>query len=639
MIGYFPEPYPDELLYSLIARFAERMHFPTSSGLMRMLFGRPHAVAITDLPHGLATLVKTLPAGHPATVDTLLDNHSQLPFFGPFLQGKTYKEVREAMSGSEDCSVRVRCGISTCLVRPPSHFRTCPACDVENNDTFGETFWNRKFQMKGVEVCVKHLAFLESTGLQLSPLLNRHQFTSAESSARKSVSTLIDPSNRTHQILLGLAQDIDWLLLQKQLNPGLALIHQRYVDGLRARGFVTAQGGSIRMSILRQELEYFFTPKLLELFDSTIPDTSTGCWLGRLLHKPTTAITPLRHLLLMRFLGVTPQQILCPEQNSSADRHLPESVSTWNCLNPVCTQFQKPAITKYTLEYMKKRKANAAILTCPNCRFSYGIYSQSKPAQKPDFVRDYGPQWRGRLKSSWLDSSVSVLQIAKLLAVDSKTVKSQALNLGLPFPRQGKRKATMTGIYIPKPIKPKFTVDLQRQKWLHLRQFNPGCGTNELRRLSPALYAWLYRGDRKWLATHVPPEIKAKSPLPRVDWARRDAEIAGQAATAALRIKNRSQKPSQVTVTAIGRAIGRQSLLEKHLIRLPYTRLVIQCHVESAEYFAVRRVTHAAAGLRLKLGIFERWQLVRAAGLRPATEKLPKVQAALDYESIHALTA
>ena len=639
MIGYFPEPYQDELLYSVIARYAERMRPPTDAGLMRTLFGRMHAVAIADLPHGLATLVNNLPPGHPTTVNGLIDQHSLLPYYGPFLQPKTYSEIREAMEGSKDHSARVRCGISTSRVRPPRYFRSCPACDAENKELYGETFWNRLFQLKGVELCAKHQVFLESSSLCLSPLPNRHQFVSAEFSARKTVATLVDPNDRTHQILLRLAQDATWLFRQHRLNPGLKVIHDRYIKILRVRGFITTKGNSIRMADLAREVEVFVTPKLLTLLDCSIAHTTTTGWVGQLLHKAETASAPLRHLLLMQFLGVAPMEILCPYQSPAAILHRHETDNIWWCLNQICAHFRKPVITDFSREYMKKRKVVAAILKCPHCHFTYGLYDWSKPVEQYDFVRDYGPQWRERLKSSWLDTSVSVLRIAKLLAVDSKTVKSQALKLALQFPRQGKRKATVSGIYIRKPLHSKYTPDLQRQKWLRLLHANSNLCTTAIRNQSPALFTWLYRHDRKWLAANQAPPQKAKPTRSRVDWALRDQEIAGQAATAALQIKNRSQKLEQVTATAIGRSIGRQSLLEKHLDKLPLTRMIVQSYVESAEDFAVRRVSHVAARLRLQFGVFERWQLVKEAGLRPATEKLPKVQDALNYESIHTLTA
>ena len=39
MIGFFPDPYPDELLYSVLARFQSRVQYPSRESLVRELFG------------------------------------------------------------------------------------------------------------------------------------------------------------------------------------------------------------------------------------------------------------------------------------------------------------------------------------------------------------------------------------------------------------------------------------------------------------------------------------------------------------------------------------------------------------------------------------------------------------------------
>ena len=117
-----------------------------------------------------------------------------------------------------------------------------------------------------------------------------------------------------------------------------------------------------------------------------------------------------------------------------------------------------------------------------------------------------------------------------------------------------------------------------------------------------------------------------------VDWAQRDEELAGQVATAAHHIRNAPDKPRQVTTTAIGRVLGKQSLFETALAKLPLTRDVLHHLIESGVDFAVRRVHAAAARLRQTQGSFARWQLVRTAGLHYHLEHDPKVELALDYE-------
>ena len=87
-----------------------------------------------------------------------------------------------------------------------------------------------------------------------------------------------------------------------------------------------------------------------------------------------------------------------------------------------------------------------------------------------------------------------------------------------------------------------------------------------------------------------------------VDWVKRDEELAGQIATIATHIKNHPGRLNRVTVTAIGRALGKQSLFEAALAKLPLTRSVIESVLESDEDFAVRRIHSAARKLRMSEG-------------------------------------
>jgi len=241
--------------------------------------------------------------------------------------------------------------------------------------------------------------------------------------------------------------------------------------------------------------------------------------------------------------------------------------------------------------------------------------------------------WRSRLKELWQDRRVSVQTIGQKLGVDSKTVKKHAMDLGLPFPRQAARMATAIDLYKKRPRASPYSIHSQRQAWLALRRENPSCGVKDLRALHPRLFIWLYRHDRVWLDQNKPARKRTLA-RPAVDWASRDAELVEHVANAALRIKNRSGRPTRVSLTAIGRVLGNQTLLQTRLHKMHLTRAMILSVVETAEAFSVRRVRQAAARLRLISPGFRRWELVRAAGLRRQMEDLPAVQAALDYEML-----
>lgn len=628
MIACFPIPYPDELWYSLCARFSDRMRFPTETGSMLALHGRRTAVAMVDLPHNLHFVVSQLPPGHPCAVDTLIDHHTSLPYYSPFLPTSRYADARRVMADGSESSLRVRCGVCTNRVRPPQFFRSCPACDRANRAEHSETFWRRLFQLPGVEVCPIHEVFLFRSDVRLDPLEIRHQYISAESQRLATATPAIDQHDPVHRILLGLARDVDWLLHMERLNPGLDFLYRRYREVLASKGFMT-RAGCVRVRELRRQFVAKCGPRLLELLQSGLRADKRDDWLICLLRNSSSAMAPLRHLLLLRILDVELDRFFDPAWSYRPVLRASPPTGPWPCLNPVCQYRNKPTIGQAHSRPIVSNGTRRLVMTCPHCGYAYQPRDEGEQPIQPMRVIDRGPVWTNVLRQQWADSALTLRQMAITLGVDAMTVKSQAAKQGLAFPREGKRRIAMGGVYVRKQRDPERVKRNHRQAWVGLRRTNPNVGIKKIRSIAPALYAWLYRNDRRWLEENKPPRLKPAVTHSFLDWAKRDLDLAPQIATAALRLKNRPGKPRQVTVTAIGRVLGKQALFEASLAKLPLTRTVIKGAIESAEDFAARRVYAAGARLRKEVGAFPRWKLIRAAGLYHEIEDLPKVRAAL----------
>ncbi len=69
MIPCFPNPFPDELLYSVCARYSDRMQYSDKQFLNQELFGDKNLTTIFDLPSHLSHLISVLPPGYSYTVE------------------------------------------------------------------------------------------------------------------------------------------------------------------------------------------------------------------------------------------------------------------------------------------------------------------------------------------------------------------------------------------------------------------------------------------------------------------------------------------------------------------------------------------------------------------------------------------
>jgi hypothetical protein len=630
MIAYFPTPFPDELWYSICSRFSDHMRFGTETGVMQALYGSRHAIATVDLPHRLAALASKLPSGHPCTVDAIMDQHTFLSYYSPFLRTATYGAARRFMADADKASIRVKCGACTNRVRPPKHFQSCPECDKENREKFGETYWRRLFQVPGVQICPNHEVFLAPSNIRLDPLTNRHKYFSADKAQLGTRVHRINPKNSAQQILLELARRIDWLLRRERLNPGLEFLHQQYSEVLASKAFAT-RAGSVRMSDLRRAIIDFYGQKILELLQCGLPERVDG-WLGHLLRKSNTAVAPLRHLLLLTTLNVDLERFFYPASFKQTLQPTPESIGSWPCLNPVCKHRGESRIDQAQLEPPDTNNVRHVTIRCRDCGFTYQLREGEETPTRANCIIDYGATWKNSLREKWADTGITLRSMARTLGVDPKTVKQRAVELRLSFPRKGKRPVTTKGLYVAKRRDKTKDLESHRRAWIDLGKNNPTYGTKQLRALAPALYAWLYRNDLRWLVHHKPARKKPLVARAHVNWANRDEELVGHIATIAAQIKNRVGQPQRVTVTAIGRALGKQSLFEAALAKLPLTRSVINSVLESGEEFAVRRIRMAARKLRQSNGVLQRWKLARAAGLHYRLERQPEIKAALDYE-------
>jgi len=140
MIGWFPTPKPDELFYSICARYTEQMDYPSPYSANKELFGRKDCHVLFALPTLLERLVCSLPRGHHLTADRLIDDHTFLPFYSYFLPRDRARRMREEMRFRDGRRINRLAGIHVYSARPPEFLRFCPACVNEDRSRYGFTY-------------------------------------------------------------------------------------------------------------------------------------------------------------------------------------------------------------------------------------------------------------------------------------------------------------------------------------------------------------------------------------------------------------------------------------------------------------------------------------------------------------------
>jgi hypothetical protein len=608
MLHGFPIPHGDELFYSLMARYADRQSYPSRKTILCEAFGATTVVATVEFPSRLAAFAAKFPATHPCAKPDLLEKHTLLPWYAPFLPNDRVERLRNGMLANGGGRASALVGLQASRVRVPLMLRFCPQCFREDRNAGRELYWRRLHQLTGIDVCPIHRVHLEASPIRRVGRVTRHAFllpgaTLAQHPPR--------PLTDADEPLLRVARLGEQLLIGNWPILGLEAIHRNLMGLLAEAGFTTL-GGNVRARELARAVTAFYPKDYLE----RVNGSDTMHWLERLVHSPRGVQAPIRYLLILAMVGLDLKRLLGEEPTTATPKKYP------TCHNSVCPGDDRPMVLAETV-VSADVGGPVDLFRCMACG---QIMARCSVGHERQWIRNYGPVWREELAIMWNDPKNSLLSIARRLNVDPMTVKRQAMKAGLKFPRCSKRLTTTRGLEDMLRSKPDRVSGL-RQKWLSVREAHPARGAKALRSKFPALYASLYRVDREWLITHKPPKAKrvARS---RVDWPQRDERLLPVVKAVALELRLQKGRPRQITTTAVLRAAGKESWLSK-LTKLPKSREMLAQLVEDREGFACRRVWRVKHETSSNGHVLRLWELQQRARLRPDLMDRSSVKKAL----------
>lgn len=632
MLGFFPDPYPDELIYSACARYSDRMRFPSKSCAVREWFGK-NATAVVDLPGRLRNLVSQLPPGHHYSLDRLLEKHTLLPFYSPFIPPKRLLNAKQDMQNRGANRIHARLGIIAGRHRRLERLRFCPSCVIEDRDKYGETYWHRLHQVAGVEICPRHDIPLEQSKAPWIDRSHPSHVISAEGTIHETPTHTRRFSDTHRSLLFKIALDAEWILSQQNLNLGPEVLRHRYFNLLLKQGYAF-YNGRIRTSNLIRDFRNFFSPSLLESLQCPIKHLSHS-WVTGLALKDRDKVvqSPIRHLLLITFLGHTAEQFF-----TSFNEYKAFGSGPWPCLNHASDHFKQHRIVdNCVVDSLVKGKAGRpmGIFSC-DCGFIYtrmGPDKSDDDISRADSVRAYGHLWEETLRGLWGNSTFSIREMACTLGVYEATVVRRAIQMGLPYPRNPsgpKLSAKVSERYLMRRKGMLDALEDRRRKWLSVIKAHPDASRKQLMSISNYLYCWLRKNDLEWFEKHLPPNRNTYRRPSLIDWTSVDNKLSNVVRESAIRIKSLSGRPIRVSITTLIKEVGRRSWLEKRLDKLPLTAQMLKEHLESLEAFELRKVLWAEDSYVKEEACPSRIQFMTRAGVKNKIGKAPAIQAAVN---------
>ncbi|WP_248928933.1 TnsD family transposase [Paenibacillus hamazuiensis] len=608
MVPFFPTLHEDELLYSGIARFHIQMGNISPKSTIKELFGSTSICSSIELPSGIDQLVSNLPIGSKLTASEIIDKHTLYPFYSAFLPPLQAGKVKSLMKSLNGKGIFACSGLMASSIKANECLRYCPICGLSDQKNYGTMYWHRLHQIPGVTICEKHGCYLLDSIVPVQQV-NKHVFTASNIDLCPVESVRMATSNEGNGQYRLLLNSIYSLTQNKYPHRPLEWFQQRYLNRLIQLEYATLKG-RIDQNKLRRDFTDFYGLKILERFQSIVQGDSN--WLTEIVRKNRKSFHPLRHLLLIHFLGLTLDEIFYGKNESDTFGSPP-----WECHNPAAEHYGQRVIEQIEFNKRETTKRRTAFFHC-SCGF---IYSRSLDNDDEKIrVKEYGDIWKKELKRL-LEQGTSFREIARRLHADVNTIIKHA-------------KQTEQHIYNEEKVQDQ-QKELYRSKWIMLQESHPEKSKTELRRMDKRLYSWLYRNDEAWLTANSPGKKASPPTNQRIDWEARDDEILRLVESAVSEILNLNTKPPKITIGRIGLMIGRKALLEKHLDKLPKTSAWLQNVLESDEQFRLRKINWAIKELEQEGQELSVWRVLRKATIRiehcpPDIEELIRIQ---DYTS------
>jgi len=436
---FFPTPYKDELLYSVLARYCMRSGNIREIHNFEDLFGTRNCVAVMELATHLDALIRNMPANTKYTADYFIFNHTLFPYLAAFIPPDRAERIISYMRNGDGSASYISLGLVSSSMQRNPYFRFCPECFEEDIRIYGEPYWHRLHQVAGVFVCPKHkVPLYNSTVLVRGG--NRQQYINPDIE-NCVVRERISYNSNLMEKMIWMAEDVRILLDNKFPHREPQWFKDQFRVKLVEKGYAR-MNNFIHQKKLKEDFIDFYGREYLELLQS--PVTKNSGWLDAMVRGNNKVTNPIRYLLLARFLGINLYDL-------------------FNC--------------KLKLPGENDDGASSSI----------EVYQQL---------------WDQRL-IELCQTGLSIRQIASILGSSTKTVRKHIDRLGIePFWKYNGGGQFKNKKYL-ETDEFKKRMEAMREKWLQLHAENPDKSSNMIRKDDETLYTWLSRYDREWLSQNL----------------------------------------------------------------------------------------------------------------------------------------
>lgn len=160
MIAFFPELYEDELAYSWFSRYHVHSGHLTFSATATELYGNANIIPNPEFLGSLTVEAQRV-IERWMPLDAFIKQHTMFPHYARFLPVDRRRKALGLMMAMDN---RYNDALYKRKGRPL--MRYCPLCAAADRQRYGETYWHRKAQLSGVDICLEHRCRLEDSTME-----------------------------------------------------------------------------------------------------------------------------------------------------------------------------------------------------------------------------------------------------------------------------------------------------------------------------------------------------------------------------------------------------------------------------------------------------------------------------------------
>jgi len=611
MLTFFTDPYPDELLYSVFARYHHYIGNIDLLDTLGDLFNKKSIIPNLYLGSNLDYFCRQI--GGKYNTEDLISSHTIYPYYNPFLPAERKDKLINFMKYGNCEGIYTTLGFAAGGICRKNSIQYCFKCVESDINRYREPYIHREHQLEGILLCPHHKTIL-STYKNNSKNTSRIQYirlNEKELDVTNDINEINDNGIDVEK-LMKISQMSYKLLHYDSNNIGREGVLNIYKNLLYEKGFMSI-GNKVHQNDLYYEFTRFYGDKLLNLLECDIDFCNEYNWLKVITRNSNRTSHPLRHLLLINFL-IGDIELFFNQINK---KYNPFGQGPWPCLNKVADHYRQNVISDIIITKDSKAPVPVGTFKC-SCGY---IYARKGPDEYPEDrykigkTKEFGHVWTGKLKELLKEGIYSSRQLAEMFGCDPNTIRKKATELNMNYFSINKISNINTD-NVKQEQTNSLKLDEFKNKVMEVVETNKYAGKLKIKALIPNEIRYICKYDKDWLDTIwlTFENTGSDKKSVKVDWNERDRVYLGLVKEKSKEIYNRIPY-KRVTKSVIGTELGIRNALYNNSDKLPNTISFIQNNQETVEKFRIRRVNNIITHFIDNDIPIQVWKVIRLAGI------------------------